>query len=157
MRGGARNIERMSSDESGRRGFLKAGIAVTVAAGTSLVNEAVAGAQDKGAPAEKEGTLLRGPDGKLYFVPDEALKAYALDDKKTSALESRFGEGLKAAAVTLPGKEVVDSGVGALKIKNVLLVNVGSLRTGAVSLKALPSAPSAPGAYKVTPQPPTKR
>jgi hypothetical protein len=134
-----------SSDDSGRRDFIKAGIAASVAAGTTLATEALARAGDPPAPAPaptaagpagKEGTILRGADGKLYFIPDDALKPFALDEKKNAALEDRFGEGLKAAAATLPGKDVTDSGVGALITRNVLLVNLGALRTGAVGLKA---------------------
>lgn len=29
----------------------------------------------------RPGTLLRGPDGRLYFIPDEALDAFQVPDK----------------------------------------------------------------------------
>jgi hypothetical protein len=145
-----------STDDSGRRNFLRAGIAATVAAGATIAAEKLANAADPvaaptpPAPAgEKEGTLLRGADGKLYFIPDDALKPFALDEKKNAALEERFGDGMKAAAARLPGKDVSDSGVNAMKAQNVLLVNLGALRGGAVGLKA-----KVVNALKATPTPP---
>lgn len=129
-----------SSDPSNRRRFLKAGLATSIAAAATTLAARDAHAQGGDSTQEREGTLLRGADGKLYFIPDDALRAFVLDDRKTAALESRFGEGMKAAAVNLSGKDVFDSGVGALKIKNVLLLNVATWRTGATALKAREAA-----------------
>jgi hypothetical protein len=35
------------------------------------------------------GTLLRGPDGYLYFISDEALRAYRLSDKQAEPVSRR--------------------------------------------------------------------
>jgi hypothetical protein len=121
----------MASNDS-RRGFLKAGVAATVAAGTTLAKSVLA---DAPPPAkEKVGTLLRAPDGKLYFVPDDALAPFVVDDKRRTALEDRFGEGLKASIVNLPGKNVAEAGVNAAGTQNVLLCNLAALRTSVVAI-----------------------
>ena len=121
-------------NSSDRRRFLKAGIATTVA--VTLASESLARAAEPAPPPEKDGTLIRAADGKLYFIPDDALRPFLLDDKKSAALDIRFGEALKVAVGNLPGKYVADSGVNAIKVKNILLVNVGAMRPAASALKA---------------------
>jgi hypothetical protein len=35
---------------------------------------------------DKPGTLLRGPDGKLYFIPDDALAAHQLEQETANSV-----------------------------------------------------------------------
>lgn len=46
-------------------------------------------AQDKDTPGG--GTILRGDDGELYFIPQDALEAFRLDDKRSAAVEETIG------------------------------------------------------------------
>jgi hypothetical protein len=52
-------------------------------------------AQQGGKQLQK-GTLIRGPDGALYFIPDDKISAYRLSDK-LSENARRFLDDISAA------------------------------------------------------------
>lgn len=52
---------------------------------------------------QQKGTLIRGADGSLYYIPDQQLQAFKLPDDKTAQARSQLdAQGIKAAGGSLP-------------------------------------------------------
>lgn len=43
-----------------------------------------------GNPLEESGILIRGADGRLYFIPESGLDAYALDEEQSKQVASEL-------------------------------------------------------------------
>jgi hypothetical protein len=54
--------------------------------------------------AQTHGTVLRGPDGKLYFIPQDKLSAFEVPEKGTEKMEARLPKGEVAAQTTIPSE-----------------------------------------------------
>lgn len=79
--------------------------------------------------AREEGTIIRGVDGELYFLPDSALKAYRLPPEERKEVSSRLDE----LFADQPAVSVNDySRLRAVGPEDttVSLVDLGALRRG---------------------------
>jgi hypothetical protein len=56
--------------------------------------------QDKEVP----GTLMRGQDGNLYFVPQAKIAPYAVPAKGASQMEAKLPKGTVAMHTTVPAE-----------------------------------------------------
>jgi hypothetical protein len=78
---------------------------------------------------EGGGTLVRGADGALYYIPDDKLEAFALPDDQ--AEEARELIGHERDIVTLSvarGPAVRRSGLAFSNTDTVSVVNVAAIR-----------------------------
>jgi hypothetical protein len=48
------------------------------------------------------GTLLRGPDGNLYFIPQDKLAAFRVPDKGTQQMEAKLAGAAAMTQTTIP-------------------------------------------------------
>lgn len=51
---------------------------------------------------ETKGMLVRGADGKLYFIPEAKLSAFAVPEKGTSQMEAKLPKGSATAQTSIP-------------------------------------------------------
>jgi hypothetical protein len=78
---------------------------------------------------EAGGTLVRGADGELYFIPDEKLDAFRLPQTKAgSARKLVAGSGEVMTLSVLRGPAVRKAGLAASETTTVSVVNVGAIR-----------------------------
>lgn len=79
---------------------------------------------------EDGGTLIRGADGALYFVPDEKLEAFRVPDRTAHAARDQLGDkGQTQILGTLSG-DVVQNKLGLRADDNttVSVVNIAAIR-----------------------------
>lgn len=75
------------------------------------------------------GTLMRGADGGLYFIPDDDLEAFRLPDKKATAAKKLLGTQNAIQDLTvLRGPAVKRIGLRAADTTTVSVVNIGAIR-----------------------------
>ena len=79
---------------------------------------------------ESGGTLVRGADGELYYIPDEKLEVFRLPPAKAASARKVIG----AAGEVLPlsvlrGPAVRKAGLSMEDYKIVSVVNVGAIRS----------------------------
>jgi hypothetical protein len=48
------------------------------------------------------GTLLRGPDGKLYFIPQDKLAPFQVPEKGTQQMEAKLAGTMAATHTSIP-------------------------------------------------------
>jgi hypothetical protein len=78
---------------------------------------------------EDGGTLLRGADGELYFIPDDKLAAFKLEEKQTdNARKLIKGAGDLVTVSVLAGPTVRRAGLRAADTTTVSVVSVGAIR-----------------------------
>jgi hypothetical protein len=78
---------------------------------------------------EDGGTLLRGADGELYFIPDDKLDAFRLDQRKTQGARNLLdGAGDLVTLSVAAGPAVRRAGLRAADTTTVSVVNVGAIR-----------------------------
>ena len=69
-------------------------------------------------PSKKDGTLIRGADGRLYFIPHSELEGYSVPDEgaaKTQTELDNWAAGEKQGALhAVPGRMVATSEVRVL-------------------------------------------
>jgi hypothetical protein len=81
--------------------------------------------------AEKEagGTLMRGPDGGLYYIPDDKLEAFRLPEDQIPETPDLMGkEGDLPNASALKGPAVQRAGLVASDTTTVSVVNIAAIR-----------------------------
>lgn len=58
--------------------------------------------QDK--EKQTPGTLVKGPDGHLYFIPDSKLSAFRVPDKGTDQMNQKLADATHAVRTTIPSE-----------------------------------------------------
>jgi len=48
------------------------------------------------------GTLLRGPDGHLYFIPQEKLTSFRVPDKGTAQMDQKLASATAVTHTSIP-------------------------------------------------------
>jgi hypothetical protein len=60
---------------------------------------------------EKSGTIIRGADGDLYFLPNSVLEAHKLSEADVNKIKSIRAEKLAPTISLLPVEKIKESGV----------------------------------------------
>jgi hypothetical protein len=133
----------MNDRKHGRRGFLERSVAAaTATAGALLLSRTAFGEPKKGSDKKQatpaEGTLIRGADGELYYVPDDKLAAFKVGRDQHEALKKDFGKNFQRQLGRFDGEALAKVGINANKTQPVLLVDIKQLRLSVSSYK--PSA-----------------
>lgn len=78
---------------------------------------------------EGGGTLVRGADGALYFIPDDKLQAFRLSEERADSARELIGSGGDLVTVTVArGPAVKRSGLLVGGSDTVSVVNVAAIR-----------------------------
>src|SRR5438128_313995 len=74
------------------------------------------------------GTLIRGADGALYFLPDDKLEQFVVEERVATAVQKLLGPELLQVQL-IPGKRLKKSGVIILsERKTISVVSIGATR-----------------------------
>jgi hypothetical protein len=78
---------------------------------------------------ESGGTLVRGADGELYYIPDAKLEAFRLPQAKATAARKLIGSGSDVLPLSVVrGPAVRKAGLSMEDYTIVSVVNVGAIR-----------------------------
>jgi hypothetical protein len=79
---------------------------------------------------EPEGSLIRGADGALYFIPDDQLQAFRLPEAQATEAARLFDLGGEPGLVSgrIRGPEARRLGLRVSDASDVGLINLGALR-----------------------------
>ncbi len=121
----------MGHSAMNRRRFLGTTAPAVAAVGLAGIVAGAAGAEPSAESLQLQaaGTLLRGPDGALYLIPDEKLAALRLPDEKAYEIRKLSEQGGVMPLVSLVrgpvGKRL---GIAASDTTTVSIVNIGAFR-----------------------------
>lgn len=86
-------------------------------------------------PGSGKGTLIRGADGGLYFIPDDQMQAFRLPDEKTVGVHAVLGPQNVPAQPSAPttltalhGDNLVTAAAAVAGQKPTFTVNLDQLR-----------------------------
>lgn len=79
---------------------------------------------------KSEGTLIRGADGNIYFIPDDKLEAFKVPERRAKVAEKLFfSEDNLNLVANVRGDVVKDKlGLVAADTTTINVVNLGSIR-----------------------------
>ncbi len=113
----------------------------TATAGALLLSRTALGepkdkkGSDKKQAPPSEGTLIRGADGELYYVPDDKLGAFKVTKQQHESLKKGFGKNFQRQLGRFDGTALAKIGINAAMGQPVLLVDLKQLRASVSAYK----------------------
>ena len=83
---------------------------------------------DHAAGQQEGGTLVRGADGELYFIPDSRLDAFRVPEKEAEPIKRVLGAGPLVNLSVLRGPDAKRTGLVAGEETTVSTVSVAAIR-----------------------------
>lgn len=77
---------------------------------------------------EGGGTLVRGADGELYYIPDAQLEAFRLPEEKAESARKLIGDGGALTLSVLRGPAVPRAGLAISNTETVSVVSIAAIR-----------------------------